>query len=201
MKKLTFISIAIWCVAGCTTTPEVLQLSKATAANAGLLTQELQRYSEDEKRFATARTTHVQELENTLAQARERFELDRLYTRESVGNQFDNTEKKMKDFIAEVDKVRAEARASRVVVPVPETVSVDERVKELATLATSMASLAKEPDKEQSLLFLKGYVESVRDYVENAKVEAAPIEDVGEATISAVQESENVSKAEQGDDQ
>lgn len=198
MRQLTLIGIAIWLTVGCTTTPEVLELSKATAVNAGLLTQELQRFADDEKRFASARTGHVQQLENTLALARERFELDRLYTREAETSGFEQTEKTLNDFIAKVDKVREDARASRVVVPVPETVSVDERVKKLAVLAKSMAQLAEPPEKKQNLLFLKGYVESVRDYVEKAKESESPGDDVGQDTLTEVRRSENARKPDEG---
>ena len=198
MRQFTLILIAMWLVVGCTTTPEVLELSKATAANAGLLTQELQRFADDERRFANARTGHVQQLENTLALARERYELDRMYTRESEGSGFEKTETTLNDFIAKVDKVREEAHASRVVVPVPETVSIDERVQELSVLATSMAKLAEAPDKEQNLLFLKGYVQSVRDYVENARESETPDNDVGEDTLSEVQRSDNARNPDEG---
>lgn len=191
MRHSMLIWIALWLTAGCTTTSEVLEVSKATAINAGLLTQELQRFADDEKRFANARTGHVQQLENTLALARERFELDRLYTRETEGNGFEETETTLNEFIAKVDQVRADARASRVVVPVPETVAVDQRVKELAVLAKSMAKLADAPDRKQNLLFLKGYVESVRDYVEKTKESGAPGDDVGEDTLTEVRRSEN----------
>ena len=199
MRQFTLIGIAMWLAVGCTMTPEVLELSKVTAANAGLLTQELQRFADDERRFANARTGHVQQLENTLALARERFELDRLYTRESEGSGFENTETTLNDFIVKVDKVREDAQASRVVVPVPVTVSVDERVQELSILAMSMAKLAEAPDKEQNLLFLKGYVQSVRDYVENARESETPDNDVGEDTLSEVQQSDNARNPDEGD--
>lgn len=201
MRQATLIVIALWLIVGCTTTPEVLELSKATAVNAGLLTQELQRFADDEKRFANARTGHVQQLENTLALARERFELDRLYTRETEGNGFEQSEKTLNEFIAKVDKAREDARASRIVVPVPESVSVDERVKEIAALAKSMAQLAEPPDKKQNLLFLKGYVESVRDYVEKARESETPDDDIGEDTLSDVQRAESARKPGQGGQQ
>lgn len=198
MRQFTLIGIAICLAVGCTTTPEVLELSKATAANAGLLTQELQRFEDDERRFANARTGHVQQLENTLAMARERFELDRLYTRETEGSGFEQTESTINDFIAKIDKVRQDTQASRVVVPVPETVSVDKRVKELGALANSMAQLAEPPDKKQNLLFLKAYVESVRDFVETAREPETPDGDVGEGTLSEVQQSENARNLDEG---
>ena len=169
LSKMKWMLIVVSLATGCTTTtPEVLELSRVSAINAALITSELQRFTEDERRFAEARTQNMQRLHDKIARAREHYELDRLYELQVPGNKFQNREKEITGFIAEVDEVIKQARENRITVPAPKILTVDERVQALAALAKSMASLAKPSDLKADLKFLKGYIEAVRDHVKTA---------------------------------
>lgn len=191
---ITLVSVA-W---GCTSTPEVRELSRVTAINSGLLTGELQRYAADEKRFAEARRKNVQQLQDTVAAARERYEVDRLLTRKTKGGQFETWEKELSTLIAEIDEVRKQARDNRIVVTAPKPVTVDERVSALAALAKSMSTLAKSNDLKVDLIFLKGYIDSVREQIDPAAKSETPTTALQRQTLSDVKQATNPQEAGEG---
>lgn len=144
----------------CSAHRPVRDLAEKTAANAGIISAQLKRLSQESSELADLRATNIARLHAANAQLRASYNYDVALTKRSGGQSNLNLINLLETWgkeVEEIFKAAGNAEKDRKAAILSTQTALDPKFESLAQVAQALATLAKEESSEDRARFLAGY--------------------------------------------